>query len=345
MQVHPDSIANVDQLEDMLSTPSPELVEYFSRLKGDILILGAGGKIGPSLACMAKRAAEMAGVQKRIIGVSRFHSTELCEFLSKNGIEIIKGDLLDYQFLAGLPKVENVIYMAGMKFGSAENVSLTWILNSYLPGMVAEQFRDSKIVMYSTGCVYPFVSLKSGGATEQTPPVAVGEYAQSCLGRERMFEYGSLKYKTPVVRIRLNYAVEMRYGVLVDIAQKVKSRVPIDLSMGAANMIWQGDANNVVLRSFGICDSPATILNVTGPETLSIRWIANRFGELYNLPPQFEGEESDSAWLSNAALCHRLFGYPKTPLDQVILWTAKWIEEEMPTLNKPTHFETRDGEF
>jgi nucleoside-diphosphate-sugar epimerase len=345
MQNYSKEIGNIEQLEDMLSIPTPEVIDYLGKLKGDILILGVGGKIGPSLARMAKRAANVAGVKKRIIGVSRFSSNDLRNSLEACDIETIQGDLLDVQFLSELPKIENVIFMAGKKFGSTENVSLTWAMNSYLPGLVAEQFRDSKIVMYSTGCVYPYVPIQSGGATEQTPPDARGEYAQSCLGRERMFEYGSFKYNTPSVLIRLNYAVEMRYGVLVDIAQKVKNRIPIDLTMGTANMIWQGDANAIVLRSFEICKSPAKILNVTGPETLSVRWVANRFGELYNIEPLLENEESDTAWLSNAALCHRLFGYPTVALDQVLLWTAKWIEKDLPILNKPTHFETRNGKY
>ena len=345
MQNYPDEITSVEQLEDMLSTPTPEVIEYFSRLKGDILLLGVGGKIGPSLARMAKRAADLAGVRTRVIGVSRFSSHDLPQTLEAHGIETIRGDLLDAQFLAKLPRVENVIFMAGKKFGSTENVAQTWAMNAYLPGLVAEQFRESKIVAYSTGCVYPFVNIHSGGAIEQTPPDAHGEYAQSCLGRERMFEYGSLKYHTPTVLIRLNYAVEMRYGILVDIAQKVRSGIPIDLTMGAVNMIWQGDANAIVLRALDICDSPAKILNVTGPETVLIRQVAKRFGELYDIEPIFENKESNTAWLSNADQCRRLFGYPQVALDQVLFWTAKWIEKGLPTLDKPTHFETRNGEF
>lgn len=345
MQKYPNEIDSVEQLDDLLSEPTPEVIEYFQNLEGDIIILGVGGKIGPSLACMAKRASEMAGVKKRIIGVSQFSLNGNKQLLEKQGVETIQGNLMDRNFLDSLPKVQNVIYMAGKKFGSSQDQSLTWALNSYLPGLVAEHFRDSKIVMYSTGCVYPYAPIKSGGCTEQTQPDARGEYAQSCLGRERLFEYGSIKYKTPVVLIRLNYAVEMRYGVLVDVALKVKNGEPIDLTMGYANMIWQGDANAIVLQTFQICDSPAMPLNVTGPETLSIRWVANRFGELYNIDPVFENEESDTAWFSNAALCQRLFGYPKVSLDQVLLWTAKWVKKGLPLLNKPTHFETRDGKF
>ncbi|MBN1998507.1 NAD-dependent epimerase/dehydratase family protein [candidate division KSB1 bacterium] len=336
---------NVNQLEDLLSTPTPKVIETFKHLHGDIIILGVGGKIGPSLARMAKRAVDMAGVQKRIFGVSRFGSVEMKKNLKKIGIETIQGDLLDRKFISELPRVENVIFMAGKKFGSTDSTAQTWAMNVYLPGMVAELYRHSKIIVYSTGCVYPFVQVKSGGATEQTQPDAHGEYAQSCLGRERMFEYGSLAYKTPAVLIRLNYAVELRYGIQVDIARKVHSGTPIDLTMGYANMIWQGDANAAVLRSFEICESPANILNVTGPETLSIRRIADRFGELFFIQPKFNGQESETAWLSDASRCHTLFGYPKMDPDQVLQWTAKWIEKDMPILNKPTHYDTRNGKF
>ncbi len=345
MKKYPDQIKTVNQLMDILSTPTPELVDFFRRLKGDLMVLGVAGKIGPSLARMAKRAAEQAGVDKRIIGVSRFNSDGLRNSLEKNGIETVRGDMLDAQFLKNLPTVENVIFMAGKKFGSAENIPLMWATNTYLSGLVAERFKASKIAVYSTGCIYSFSPVKTGGATEETPPHGRGEYAQSCLGRERLFEYTSLKYKTPVVVLRLNYAVEMRYGVLLDIALKVKNNIPIDLTMGVANTIWQGDANALALRSLELCDSPAKKINLTGPETLSIRWVANRFGGLFKIDPVFENQESDTAWFTNSALCQRLFGYPTVPLDQVILWTSKWIENNMPTLNKPTHFENRSGKF
>lgn len=340
-----DYISSVSQLEDLLATPTFAVIDLFKRLSGDILLLGVSGKIGPSLARMAKRASELAGVDRRIIGVSRFGSQESRKQLEEWGIETIAGDLLDREFLAKLPDCENVIFLAGMKFGSRDNQARTWAVNTYLPGMVAERFKDSRIIAYSTGCVYPFVTVKSGGATEETPPEAVGEYAQSCLGRERMFQYGSENWGTPVTIIRLNYAVELRYGVLLDIALKVKNSVPIDLSMGWANVIWQGDANAAVLRSLEICDSPAKILNVTGPETMSVRWAAGRFGQLFGVEPVFRNEEQETCWLNNAAYCHRLFGYPEITLEQIILWTARWLDMGLPLLDKPTHFDTRNGKY
>ncbi|MBC7188181.1 MAG: NAD(P)-dependent oxidoreductase [Calditrichaeota bacterium] len=333
------------QLEDLLSEPSPEVIAAFAALQGDILILGVGGKIGPSLARMAKRASEAAGVARRIIGVALFESEQARAELERDGIEAIHGDLLDRAFLERLPDVPNVIFMAGMKFGSVANLPLTWAINCYLPALVAERFRGSRIVAFSTGCVYPLVPVGSGGSLETDPPQPVGEYAQSCLGRERMFEYASLHYHTPVAIIRLNYAVEMRYGVLVDIAQKVFADEPIDLSMGHVNVIWQGDVNAMVLRCLQHCQSPALVLNVTGPETAAVRWLATQFGALFGKEPKFVGQESDTALLSNAARAFGLFGYPRIPLEVLIRWTADWIASGRPLLHKPTHFEVRNGKF
>ncbi len=258
-----------------------------SRLDGDIIFLGVSGKIGPYLARMAKRACYEAGVKKHITGVALFNSPGQQEGIEKHGIETIHGDLLDNDFLQSLPLTKNVFFLAGMKFGAVENLPLTWAVNSYLPALVAEHFRSSRIVAFSTGCVYPLVPVNSGGSVESDPPVAIGEYAQSCLGRERMFEYGSNKYQTPVTLIRLNYSVEMRYGVLVDIATKVLNKQPVDLAMGFFNVIWQGDMNDFVLRSLEYAQSPAKILNITGPETLSVREVANEFGRLSGIKPVF----------------------------------------------------------
>ncbi|MCA1760018.1 MAG: NAD-dependent epimerase/dehydratase family protein, partial [Bacteroidales bacterium] len=259
MKDYPDKIKNEKELEELLSRPSPETVEWFKSLDGDILFLGIAGKIGPSLAHMAQRACHEAGVAKRIIGVSRFSNQAEKDLIESRGIETIRGDLLNRDFLESLPKVKNVFFLAGMKFGSEDNLSLTWAMNSYLPALVAEYFKNSRIVAYSTGCVYPLVPVESGSSKETDKPEPVGEYAQSCLGRERMFEYGSRKYNTPVALIRLNYAVEPRYGVLVDIATKVKNNQPVDLTMGWFNAIWQGDANDMVLRSIVHATSPAWI--------------------------------------------------------------------------------------
>lgn len=345
MTDYPERILDDKQLEELLSRPTAETVDLFKRLEGDIMFLGIAGKIGPSLANMAKRACDEAGVRKRIIGVSRFSCEEEKKHIEDLGIEIFQGDLLERDFLESLPKVKNVFFLAGMKFGSEDNISLTWAMNSYLPALVAEHFKASTIVAYSTGCVYPLVPINSGGSKETDTPQPLGEYAQSCLGRERMFEYGSKKHNTSVVLIRLNYAVEPRYGVLVDIATKVKNKLPIDLSMGYFNVIWQGDANNQVLRSLDYTGSPAKILNITGQETLSVKIIAEGFGKIFGIKPIIVGEEAQTALLSNSMLAHELFGQSKLSIDKLLKWTAYWIEDEKKMLGKPTHFEVRDGKY
>jgi nucleoside-diphosphate-sugar epimerase len=342
---YPEKIENEDQLEELLSCPSEETIKLFKDLEGDIIFLGIAGKIGPSLALMAKRASDVSLVKRRIIGVSRFRDEQEKRHIESFGIETIQGDLLERDFLYSLPKVKNVFFLAGMKFGSEENLSLTWAMNSYLPAMVAEYFKESRIVAYSTGCVYPLVEIKSGGSVESDRPAAIGEYAQSCLGRERMFEYGSIKFGTPVSLIRLNYAVEPRYGVLVDIAQKVKNDIIIDLSMGYFNAIWQGDANNMVLRSIEHSKSPAWVVNITGTQTLSVREIATEFGKMFGRKVRFKGAESTTALLSNSKLACSLFDSPKVNINKVIQWTAHWIEDEKRLLGKPTHFEVRDGKY
>jgi len=341
----PDKITSEDQLEELLSSPGDEAVAMFSRLDGDIMFLGVSGKIGPSLARMAKRACNEAGVKKRIIGVSLFESPEHRKKLENMGIETIHGDLLDTEVMKSLPLVKNVFFLAGMKFGSVDNLSLTWAVNSYLPALVAEHFRQSRIVAFSTGCVYPLVPVKSGGSKETDIPEPVGEYAQSCLGRERMFEYGSNKYKTPVSLIRLNYSVELRYGVLVDIALKVMNRQQVDLAMGYFNVIWQGDVNDFVLRSLEHATSPTWILNITGPEILSVREVAQKFAKLLSVDVEFTGKESDTALLNNSQMAHRMFGLPRVSTDRVMNWIAGWLKEEGKILGRPTHFEVRDGKY
>lgn len=338
-------IQNEQQLENLLSQPTQEVVDVMTRLAGDFILLGIAGKIGPSLARMLKQACEMANSKRRIIGVSRFSNENLGKALEAEGFEIIKGDLLNPDFIKSLPKVKNVIFLAAMKFGSEENLPLTWAVNTYLPALVAEHFKDSKIVAFSTGCVYELVPVASGGSLETDIPNSIGEYAQSCLGRERMFEYGSKKYQTEVVLIRLNYAVELRYGVLVDIAFKVWNEKTIDLTMGHFNVIWQGDANEMVIRAFENCESPAKILNITGADTLSVRQVAKRFGELFEKEINFSGKEAETALLSNAQEAFKLFGKPKTDIDQVIIWIAEWVKKGNKNLNKPTHFEVRDGKY
>ena len=341
----PEKIANEEQLEELISKPSAEVIEMFSRVEGDIMFLGIDGKIGPSLARMAKRACEEAGVDKKIIGVSLFESEERQKSIEALGIRTINGDLLDTEFVKSLPKVKNVYFLAGMKFGSEDNLSLTWAVNAYMPALVAEHFKNSRIVAFSTGCVYPLVPVKSGGSMETDIPTPVGEYAQSCLGRERMFEYGSKKNNTPVTLIRLNYSVELRYGVLVDIATKVKTQESLDLSMGYFNVIWQGDVNDVVLRSIEIAESPAKILNITGEETLLVRDIAREFGKLFGVELKLVGEEAQTALLSNSEIAYNLYGRPKVPIAQVIKWIAGWMKEDKKLLGKPTHYEVRDGKY
>lgn len=338
-------IKNEEQLEEYLSRPTAETVDVFRKLDGDFIFLGIAGKIGPSLAGMAKRACDEAGVSKRIIGVSRFGNAEEKRQIENLGIETIQGDLLDRNFISGLPKVKNVFFLAGMKFGSLDNLSMTWAVNTYVPALVADHYKESRIVAFSTGCVYPLVSIKSGGSLETDTPEPVGEYAQSCLGRERMFEFGSIKYKTPVVLIRLNYAVELRYGVLVDIAQKVKNNLPVDLSMGYFNAIWQGDANNIVLRSLLNTESPAKILNITGEEILSVKEVAQKFGELFHTQINFVGKEADTALLSNSNQAFNLYGKPTISTDEIVQWIANWMMEDKKLLGKPTHFEVRDGKY
>jgi nucleoside-diphosphate-sugar epimerase len=332
-------IANVEQLEELLSRPSQADTDALTALDGDLLILGVGGKMGPTLARRAKRACPA----KRVIGVSRFQASDATRRgLEAAEVETITADLLDSEALARLPDAENVIFMAARKFGSTGSEWLTWAMNAFLPGKVAERFPLARIVAFSTGNVYP---LSRTPSTESSPTAPVGEYAQSALARERMFEYGSAAFGTRVTLLRLNYAAELRYGVLLDIGLKVFERRAVDLSMGHVNVIWQGDANSVCLRSFALCTSPPTVLNVTGPETISVRWIAERFGERFGIEPAFEGAESDTALLSNAARCHNLFGYPAVTLHQMIEWTADWIGMGGTTLNKPTMFEKRDGRF
>ena len=325
--------------------PTPEVIEAVRSMTGDLLILGGGGKMGPTLAKLAKRAIDESGAKKRVIGVSRFSAPDLQTNLNQAGVETITCDLLNETELQRLPDVPNVIFMAGRKFGATGNEPLTWAMNTYLPGRVAEKYRNSRIVVFSTGNVYPLTSISHGGATETHPVEPIGEYAQSCLGRERLFAHASNQFGTPLVILRLNYAIDLRYGILLDTAEKVYYDNPVDVTMGAANVIWQGDANAVVLRSVLHCQSPPMFLNLTGPETVSIRWLATRFGDIFKKEPIFEGIEAETALLSNAARCHQRFGYPRISLEQMVQWVAYWVKIGGMTLGKPTKFEVRDGKF
>jgi len=335
----------LEELENRLSAPSERLVEDVKNIKGDILILGVGGKMGPSLARLARRALDEAGSGQRVIGVSRFSQGSLQEELEIVGVETIAADLTDEAELRQLPAAENVIYMVGKKFGTSGQEHMTWAMNSYLPGRVAEKFKKSRIVVFSSGNIYPYVPVFSGGATEDTLPGPLGEYAQSCLGRERIFEHFSRKYEIPMLIYRLNYAVEMRYGNLLEIARSVYQKKTIDLKMGHMNVIWQGDANEIAIRSLLHCSTPPKLLNVTGPETISIRWAAEEFGKIFGIKPVFENEEEPTALLNNASHSHQLFGYPSVSLTQVMEWTAEWVQLDGATLDKPTHFQVRSGNF
>ncbi|BBI36288.1 NAD-dependent epimerase/dehydratase family protein [Cohnella abietis] len=335
----------VEQLENKLAEPSEGLIRDLAKVNGDIVLLGVGGKMGPSLAKLAMNAIREGGLNKRVIGVSRFSNAEARQELEDAGIETISCELLDDDALRALPNAENVIYMAGNKFGTTGREHFTWAMNAYLPGRVAEKYKESRIVVFSSGNVYPFLPVSGGGAHEGISPAPLGEYAQSCLGRERIFEYHSHKNGTPMVMYRLNYAIDLRYGVLLELAKAVTEGRSIDLSMGFANVIWQGDANSMALRCLTECTSPPSIMNITGPETMSIRWAANEFAKRIGKEALFTGSESDNALLNNASKSHKQFGYPTVSLLEMIDWTAEWVLQGGSTWNKPTHFQERKGNF
>lgn len=341
----PDAISTEEELEDIMTVPPARLVSMMEELEGDIMILGIGGKMGLTLGREAMRACQEAGVDKRVVGVSRFSDPSVRQKLEAIGLEAISCDLLDRDQVAELPKTPNIIYMAGRKFGTTGDPELTWVMNTLMPSKAAEHFAGSRTVVFSTGNVYPLTQVAFGGATEDTPPDPVGEYAQSCLGREQVFTYYSKRDQTPVTIFRLNYAVDLRYGVLHDIGSKVLNGETVDLSMGHANVIWQGDANTQALLALSHCGVPPEIVNVTGPETVSIRYMAAELGRLMGKEPVLEGLESETALLSNSAKACRLFGYPQVSLHQMLLWTANWLLAGGKSLSKPTHFEVRSGKF
>ena len=341
----PDHIATIEELENRLSEPTPGAIEALGRLDGDLILLGAGGKMGPSLARMARRASDAAGVRRRILAVSRFSDGRTESFLNGHGVETIHCDLLDPGQLQELPDVPNIIFMTGMKFGTTGQEALTWAMNAYLPGLVCQKFRHSRIVAFSTGNVYGLTPVARGGSVEDDVPRPVGEYAMSALGRERIFEHFSRCFAIPLVLLRLNYATELRYGVLVDVARRVFKEEPIDLTMGHLNAIWQGDANAMALQAFALTASPPRVLNIAGPELLSVRRLAEQFGRLLGKNVVFRGSESAEAFLSNAQAAHRLFGYPRVSAAQMIEWIAAWVQTGGENLGKPTHFEVRDGSY
>ena len=328
-------------LEDILSEPTDATKELIAGLKGDIVVLGAGGKMGPTLAMMLRKASS----DKKIYAVSRFSDKAVRTKIERAGIKTIQLDLLDESLYSQLPDVENVFYLAGMKFGTTGKQPLTWALNSFLPGLIARHYKNSRIVVFSTGNVYPLVDINGGGASEKIAPEPIGEYAQSCLGRERIFEYFSQLHNTPMTIIRLNYANEPRYGIIVDLTGRILNGEPVDLTMGAVNLIWQRDANDYIIRSISLAKSPPTILNVTGPDTVLVRQLAEKIGQELNSKPKFTSREARTALLSNASFCSSMFGCPQTTLDEMVSLIAKWVASGKTVLNKPTKYDIRNGKF
>lgn len=337
----PESVKTVEELDELLGRPNAQTVEMMKRLDGDIMIIGATGKVGPYVARVALRAIKAAGVDKKVYVVAR----SSMDALEAEGAIQIRCDMQDMDAVAALPKVKNVVFMIGFKFGSLGAKAKTWAINAVVPYHVARHFQGSRIVSYSTGCVYPVENFITGGSTEATEPLPVGEYAQSCLARERIFDGFADEGKEEVLHFRLNYAVECRYGVLYDIAEKVWNDKPVDVTSGFANVLWQGDVANQTLLCLEHTSSPATILNITGPEMFSIRWAAMEFGRLMGKTPQISGVENGRAYLNNAFKAIGLFGYPTVPLVKVMALTANWIMNGGPGLGKPTHFETQDGKY
>lgn len=341
----PDMLRTETEVDELMARPSPELIEMMGRLEGDIAILGIAGKMGVSLGALAVNASRAAGVARKVYGISRFSNPAAIASLEQAGILPIRCDLLDRAAVNGLPKVSNVIFMAGRKFGTNGEEAQTWSMNTIVPAHVCEHFSASRIIAFSTGCVYPLIPLERIGCVEEDRPAPVGEYAQSCLGRERTFEYFSQTHGTPVCILRLNYALDVRYGVIHDLARTIWEGRPVNRTVGHFNAIWQGDANSQALRALELCASPPAILNLTGPEIISVSALAETLGALLGKAVTFAGEVGPTAYLNNAAYAHRLFGYPNVPLAAVIKWTAEWVKQGGRSLGKPTHFEVSDGKY
>jgi nucleoside-diphosphate-sugar epimerase len=337
----PKTISDIAALDELLCRPSQALIDDLQKVDGDIMILGVAGKMGPTLAGLARAASP----GRRVIGVARFSDAGVKDWLRARGIETVNCDLLDESAIKALPKAPNIIFMAGRKFGAEGDLSLTWAMNAHVPALVAQAFASSRIVAFSTGCVYPFVPVDGKGADETIPPNPPGEYAQSCVGRERMFEYFSRRFSTPGRLFRLNYAIDMRYGVLHDIASKVLENKPIDVSLGHVNFIWQGDAAAQALRLLAHCETPTSPINVSGHEVLAVRDLAQKFSALFGREPVIVGKEEPTAWLTDTSRAVKMFGLPVVDAAQLIAWTADWVARSMPSLGKPTKYEVRDGRY
>lgn len=334
-----------EALDELLSRPRAATVEALRSCPGDVVLLGAGGKMGPTLARMVSRAAKDAGAPRRVYAVSRFSSDTVRHSLEKSGIDVIRADLLDGAAVARLPDAPNVIFMAGQKFGTSDAPSRTWMMNVVVPAHCAERYAASRIVAFSTGNVYPLTNVLAGGAMESTKPYPIGEYAASCLGRERVFEHYADARGSRVAVMRLNYAIDLRYGVLSDLAVRVASGSLVPIAMGYVNLIWQGDANRAAIEMLPHASSPPFVLNVTGAETLSVRTLATELGNRLGKSPHFDGTESADALLSDSSAFRALLGEPEVTIEEMLDWTTDWIRHGRPMLNKPTHFETRDGAF
>ena len=340
-----NDIHTLPELETCLSEPTPGLLDTLAQTPGDLLVLGVGGKMGPTLARMARRALTQLGRKDRVLGVARFSSPELPAELARHGIVPVKCDLMDRGAVQLLPDAPNVIFMAGQKFGTASQPSVTWVMNTLLPALVAERYARSRIVVFSTGCVYPLEQVAGGGSCEDDELGPPGDYANSCVGRERVFTYFSEKQGTAIAINRLNYAIDLRYGVLRDLGDKVWRGEPVDETMGYFTCIWQQEANAQALQCLAHAASPPWIVNTTGPEILSVRATALRLGELLGRKVILTGQEAPTAWITNTRKAEQAFGRPATSVEQMLKWTAAWIKRGGATLGKPTHFEVRDGKF
>ena len=341
----PEVISDEAQLDDLLSRPPQSVVATFSRMKGDLAIVGGGGKIGPSLTAMALRARQAAGTRQNIYVIDRFPDSAVRDTLEKAGAKTVACDLLDDSAVSHLPEAANVVYMVGMKFGTMDRPDFTWAVNGIIPAYVSRRYRDSRIVAFSTGCVYSLVPVASGGSVEADPLEPMGEYSNSCVARERIMQYFANTFGTKLLLLRLNYAVELRYGVLVDLANDIAAGKSVDVTMGHVNVIWQGDVNAATLRLLEHAASPPAALNLTGKDTLPIRDLATELGRLMGKKVQFKGAEAPTALLSNSSKAYKILGQPEMPISQVLKWVAQWTAKGGRMLGKPTHFQTRDGKY